>query len=608
MVPLQLLLRLSALVIVRPASALQPAARAAAAPYWTSNPNLGGETITVAGSFEGNEALQLCRAACSTSSDRDCARGVVGRGCQAIQGDIWNHSIKVVLPHSAAATPRPLWLRVTPSSCNDSSCPVLSLPINAPDVWWSTSLSAVGLPLDPTAITAPAGGVLRAFGRSLAWDTGGACISAQKRAPAATTKLLLTPVTREGATTSLAAISATCYEASFVLTRELVPGVYDARVSTPWGMSDAWQYTVVPAPAQPTPTDISVDEAFHGDVAAALAHAATLPVARVLLGARVYALNASLVVGNGTALIGHGRGAHNTVLQFSFSGEGKESCGTQVYGATDLDDGSGVWRDVGFIPNASTLAACCNACSKSAACNAYQLDVAAQHCQLKACSLDSETSCAAHHTRNSDRTAAFLTPFRSTRPSPSAPRSAAIVADGIGWSLANFTIEIIAAPIKMKGVHSSGGRDFAISGLSVQLSQRNSTSALHLERTHHFSVSHTELSQNSLCFYGCGAPGENASDCSMHSADTDFQDSATLQIEVRQPGFACAAVFLCALSCALCALCRVPRVCRGRGANPLFKRQVSCTNPGCIMGEYSPQHDILEVFRVRYGHVFEHDL
>jgi hypothetical protein len=325
------------------------------------------------------------------------------------------------------------------------------------------------------------------------------------------------------------AVSATCFEASFVLIG-VATGEYDAKIVTPWGASKPWRLTVVPQPVQPTPVDISVDE-FDGDIAAALAHAASLPAARVLLGAKLYKLSATLVIPNRTALVG--QGTHVTKLQFAIgdANNGKERCASHVYHGTDLY-GSSIWRDVGYN-NASTLASCCEACQKDPSCNAYQLDVAERHCQLKGCSLGSEASCVAHHGNNSDRTAAFLFPFRST--SPAASR-AAVVANGIGWSLANFTLEVVSAPVKTKGVHSVGGRGFAISGLSIQLSQQNATSALHLEVAHDFSVSHTVLSQNSLCFWGCGAPGENASECSMHSANSDFPNSATLQMRAASWG------------------------------------------------------------------------
>jgi hypothetical protein len=152
---------------------------APAAAYWTSNPNYAGETVTVAGSFDGSERLELCPSVEDTS-------------CQATQGDIWNYSIKVVLPHTHATPPRPVWLRVT-----SENGAVLSLPLNAPDVWWFASLSPVGGPVDISSSEASPGSTLRVFGRALAWD-GNTCVSAQKRAACTTTQVLLTPADGAG--------------------------------------------------------------------------------------------------------------------------------------------------------------------------------------------------------------------------------------------------------------------------------------------------------------------------------------------------------------------------------------------------------------------------
>jgi hypothetical protein len=500
----------------------------APAVYWSSNPNLGGETVTIAGSFDGTESLQLCHTAAAGAEEEEQGENRLvqqpeARGCQAVaQADIWNHSAKFVLPRSLPQ--QPTWLRL---AAGGGSAAALSVPLNAPDVWWATS--PVGASVAVVAAT------LRVFGRSLAWD-GDKCVSAQDRGATATTKLLLSPA-GGGAAISLLTDSATCFEASFEL-GSVVAGRYDVALATPWGKSRPWGLTVREEPT-PTPAkDISVDRDFNGDVAAALQHAATLHMARVLLGARSYELSNPLVVGNGTQLIGHGEGV--TTLRFSLGGDGGggiEKCGSKIYNNTDLyAQGSSVWKDIEYISNVTSLLECCSACAKRLSCTAYALMVREQKCQLKACSLNTEASCAAHTTTNSDRAAAFLTPYRKGSNTPSSPL-AAITANGIGWGLSNFTLEIASALPRTKGVHSVGGHSFSITGLNVQLSQQNATSALHLDGTHHFSVSHTTLSQNNLCFWGCTLnKTTNASDCSMHDGSTDFQNSATLQIHAAAWG------------------------------------------------------------------------
>jgi len=489
----------------------------APAVYWGSNPNLGGETVTMAGSFDGTESLQLCH----------MSQHPEGRDCQAVaHPDIWNHSVKFVLPRTLPQ--QPVWLRVTPAR---GAGVQLSVPINEPDVWWAASLDGAGIPVG--ASVAAVATVLRVFGRSLAWD-GDTCVSAHDRAAAATTKLLLSPV-GGGPAISLPTDSATCFEASFVL-GDVVAGQYAATLATPWGKSHPWGLTVIEPPTPPPAIDISVDGDYNGDVAAALQHAATRPAARVLLGARRYDLSHPLAVGNGTQLIGHGKGL--TTLRFSLGGDGGiEKCGSKVYNNTDLyAQGSSIWEDIGYIAHVTSLSVCCAACAKRSSCTAYALMAREQTCQLKDCSLDTEASCAAHTTANSDRTAAFLAPYRKGTSTPSVAL-AAITANGIGWSLSNFTLEIASAPPKTKGVHSVGGHNFTITGLDVQLGQKNATSALHLDGTQHFSVSYTTLSQNNLCFWGCTLNKDtNISACSMHDGGTDFQDSATLQIHAAAWG------------------------------------------------------------------------
>jgi hypothetical protein len=101
-------------------------------------------------------------------------------------------------------------------------------------------------------------------------------------------------------------------------------------------------------------------------------------------------------------------------------------------------------------------------------------------CLLKSCRLDSEVECIAHVSRGAgDRTSAFIEPFRKAHPAPpGTATTAAIVASGARWGLANFTMEILEAAPKTAGIYSEGGVDFTIDNINVQLSQTNCSSAL----------------------------------------------------------------------------------------------------------------------------------
>ena len=509
------------------------------AAYWSSNPNLPGETVTVAGSFTGAESLRLCASPAAEA-------------CQTPPGvDIWSHSAKFVLP---AAAPRPLWARVTPPDGGAA----LSLPVNAPDVWWAAGLSGGdGVPL--AAPQASSGGVLRVFGRALAWG-GGSCVHAQGRAASSGTTLRLT-ASGGGPAHALPASAATCFEASFALAG-VAAGDYSAAVRTEWGDSAPWPLTISsPTPAPGSTADIAVDADHQGNVSAALLHASTLPAARVLLGPRTYQINTTLIVGSNTQLIGHGK--DQTTLRFRLGQDAAaERCGAS-YPSIDLFvNGGDAWSDVGNINN-STLADCCVACAANARCNAYSMIMPNKICQLKACQLGSEAKCVAQNSSSSAHESAFLAPFRPlpgfqpVKPDDQFPDgTAAIYANGYGWSLRNFTLEIASAPACVQkscgaGVHSNGGSDFVIAGLSIALNQKNATSALILNNTRRFTVVNTTMEQNSMCFWGCqpddnpdciasgatcgnGVP--NTTNCSMHSMDSDFKDSSLLQMHAASWG------------------------------------------------------------------------
>jgi hypothetical protein len=138
---------------------------------------------------------------------------------------------------------------------------------------------------------------------------------------------------------------------------------------------------------------------------------------------------------------------------------------------------------------------------------------------LKACDLDSAAACAAAGTPDADRLAGFVVPFRT----PAAAAGAAILtaANASGWGLADFTLEVAAAPPNTKGVLARGN-DFTVRRLAVQLRQTNATSAIKVDFARRFEIADTLMVQHELCFWGPKG--------GMHDANTPFPDSSTLQI------------------------------------------------------------------------------
>lgn len=405
---------------------------------------------------------------------------------------------------------------------------------------------AGGLPVSADSVLAD-GAVLRVFGRSLAWTANG-CVDARARGASAKTLLALTPLrglpgavggNAEGATmtkttpTRVPAQNASCFEAAFVLSN-IPAGRYNASLLTAWGESRSWVLTLSGAPAPPpVRKELNVDADFGGDVAKALAHAATLAQgATVTLASRVYMLTQSLSLPDNTVLRGAGKA--QTSLSFAFSSTMPDiGCSAPIPNLDLYRKGANHFRDLSYIPNVSSIADCCRRCGVDLDCNAYAMMDNEDQCVLKACDLNDQASCAASGSPDSDRTAGFLTPFRRF-----VAASAAIVtaSNSSLWGLEDFTLEITEAPPKMKGVLARGS-DFAIRRLSIQLRQKNATSAVKVDVARRFEIVSTLMVQHNLCFWGCTLNhATNTSVCSMNDAGTDFQDSSTLQIHNASHG------------------------------------------------------------------------
>jgi hypothetical protein len=132
------------------------------------------------------------------------------------------------------ANSKPCWVHLK----SGDAVPV-ALPLNAPDVWWASALSASGLPVAPGAAAA----TLRVFGRALAWEeTGHTCIDARHRRPGGSRLGLKHAGT--GAASVLTATTSTCFEATFDLTKHPA-GRYNATLSTPRGDSSPWPLELV---------------------------------------------------------------------------------------------------------------------------------------------------------------------------------------------------------------------------------------------------------------------------------------------------------------------------------------------------------------------------
>ena len=537
--------------------------------YWTSSPNLPTDTVTLAGSFDGNETVELC-------SPTGCVA--------AAHADVWRHSIKVTLP---AQLPCPAWLAITPPSHTHDAAQLdaatqstlapaataVRSPINAPDVWF-TMLLQEGLPVlatDPVHN----GAVLRAFGRSLGWSvSNGKCLDARHQvATSTTTSLVLVPAGRapQGAnthatnghrssagTTTLHGLNVSCFESAFVLTG--VPqGNYAATIVTPWGSSASWHIWIAGttsgggggggggfrAPALGRPT-INVDSAFAGDIAFALAHAATLPSGAVVqLSGHVYNLTAALAIPDNTLLVGVGAragtsagagtphrrkpAAATTVLQFDLARAPvqQEGCSVPIPKLDLWKAGSTHLHDLAYIKGISTIGACCAQCAVNPSCNGYTLMLAEHQCILKTCDLPDAGSCIAGlGAEDIDRVSGFLAPFRSV--SGAAKAAITTAPNATGWGLEAVTLVIVSALPATYGVLAQGS-DFAMRSVAIHLHQTNVSSAVKVDRARRFEITDSLMVQHNLCFWGPKG--------GMHDANTPFPDSSTLQMHNASTGF-----------------------------------------------------------------------
>lgn len=221
----------------------------------------------------------------------------------------WESSVQIVLPASCLP-PKACFLNIAAARAHTATTIVR---VNAPDVIWS--------------MVAEESGVLRVFGRALAWSSTsnyGHCISAADTPSAVPSTALKLHAT------SIPAHAATCYEAQFRLPPHLGVGLHDnLTLTTPWGESPPFSIRVSPAPSAPLPKLIRVDEDHSGNVTNALLAASSLQMLssqriRVQLGAKTYNLTTSLNVPNRTVLAGAATAV--SVLRFTLPSHTAASC------------------------------------------------------------------------------------------------------------------------------------------------------------------------------------------------------------------------------------------------------------------------------------------
>lgn len=264
-----------------------------------------GRLQLVAGAGLSGASAELC-------ADAACTKKVI------TPADVvsWEQSVQLVLPLSISP---PLFLKVSEASGPLTASAPLTIPLNAPEIWWAMS----GLPgtmqngsfqLDPmhpswinTSVTL--GDPVRVFGRSLGWD-GSDCLSAApKPAAVPSTKLSVAGIVSP-------ASSANCFEATFP-TDGMVAGEHEATLSTPWG-SASFGLTVLAQVQPPPATTIDVTKDFAGDLMKAVAHIATLPMSTpkiVTLGRTTYKLNSGLIIPVNTTIIG--AGSASSAIEFA---------------------------------------------------------------------------------------------------------------------------------------------------------------------------------------------------------------------------------------------------------------------------------------------------
>jgi hypothetical protein len=101
--------------------------------YWTSSPNLSGETVTVAGAgFSSATTVRLCA---------DPACRVLQRSARAPWTSSWPHSVKFGLPTGGIVPP--LWAQLCEGPCAAATAagpPAYTVAINQPDVSWTAGI------------------------------------------------------------------------------------------------------------------------------------------------------------------------------------------------------------------------------------------------------------------------------------------------------------------------------------------------------------------------------------------------------------------------------------------------------------------------------------
>ncbi len=257
--------------------------------YWVSKPVLPGETLLVAGAGLSGAIATFC-------VDPACQQ-TVPNGANA---SAWDRSVQATLPVECSSG---CYLRIVGSGG------ATSVQVNAPDVAWSPA--------------AEQGGLLRVFGRSLAWDTGTCVNSARPPKAVPTTKL---KILGSGQDAAVPAASATCYEASFRLPQEIGPGLHAFAVLTSWGISENFTVLITTARAFPT-TIIDVENDHSGNLTDAVQAARKLSGTRpihIQLGSKNYSLTASIAMPNNTAVVGSVTGS--SVLDFALPLDTPPAC------------------------------------------------------------------------------------------------------------------------------------------------------------------------------------------------------------------------------------------------------------------------------------------
>lgn len=170
----------------------------------------------------------------------------------------------------------------------------------------------------PRTTNPTAGGILRVFGRGLAWSSADVCTSGATTplAPAPTTILNIRSAGSDHDTPEMqrytnvaSSIAASCYEASFVLPGDLAAVTHTFTLATPWGVSTPFVVSIRERPSTAPPIVIDVAKDYNGDIVKALAAAERMippPPGgiTVRLAADSYNLTQPLVIPNFTAVVG----------------------------------------------------------------------------------------------------------------------------------------------------------------------------------------------------------------------------------------------------------------------------------------------------------------